>query len=170
MPELQLQLQLQLIHPQQIQSYHKTSPNTSFVLSPAAESFPHKHVDKVKSDQFVEMRELLANNITLLSQLETIQGVPPLQILDGARPCLQEVSSLSTWCYCFLGYAAILTSDPTTRDQLAYAHLIIRKAPRHGGSGWFDYNHSFRQQTSTDPSLRWNTLLPALQASTMLGF
>ena len=32
-----------------------------------------------------------------------------------------------TWCYCFLGYVAILTPDPTTRDQLAYAHLIIRE-------------------------------------------
>ena len=148
----------------------QTSSNAGVILSPAAEPFPRKLVDKVKSGQFVEMRELLADNITLLSQLEAIQGVPPLQILGGARPRLREVSSLSTWCYCFLGYAAILTSDPTTRDQLAYARLIIREALRHRGSGWLDYDRAFRQQASADPSLRWNTLLPALQASTMLSF
>ena len=41
----------------------------------------------------------------------------------------------STWCYCFPGiYAAIFTSDPTTSDQLAYAHLIIRETQ--GPAGW----------------------------------
>jgi hypothetical protein len=144
-------------------------PTAGLVLSPAAEPFPRKLVDKVKSGQFVEMRELLADNISLLNQLETIQGFPPLQVLGAARPRLREVTSLSTWCYCFLGYAAILTSDPTTRDQLAYTRLMIREALRHGGAGWLDYDRAFRQQAAADPSLRWNTLLPALQASTMLG-
>ena len=32
-----------------------------------------------------------------------------------------------------------------------------------------DYDRAFRQQAAADPSLRWNTLLPRLQASTMLG-
>ena len=38
------------------------------MLSPAAEPFPSKLVDKVNSGQFVEMRELLADNMTLLHQ------------------------------------------------------------------------------------------------------
>lgn len=144
--------------------------NSGLVLSPAAEPFPRKLVDKVKSGQFVEMRELLADNISLVHQLEAIQGFPPLQVLGAARPRLREVTSLSTWCYCFLGYMAILTSDPSTRDQLAYARLIIREALRHGGAGWLDYDRAFRQQAAVDSSLRWNTLLPGLQASTMLGY
>ena len=139
------------------------------ILSPAAEPFPRRLVDKAKSGQFLEMRELLADNISLLNQLEAIQGFPPLQMLGAARSRLREVTSLSSWCYCFLGYMAILTSDPTTRDQLAYARLIIREALRHGGAGWMDYDRAFRQQAAADPSLRWNTLLPGLQASTMLG-
>ena len=55
--------------------------NGGLVHSPAAEFFPHKLVDKVKSGQFVEMRELLADNISLLNQLKTTQGVPPLKVL-----------------------------------------------------------------------------------------
>ena len=141
-------------------------PTAGLVLSPAAEPFPRKLVDKVKSGQFVEMRELLADNISLLNQLETIQGFPSLQVFGAARPRLREVTSLSTWCYCFLGYMSIRTSDPTTSD---HARLIIREALRHGGAGWLDYDRAFRQQVSADPSLRWNTLQPALQASTMLG-
>ena len=57
---------------------------------------------------------------------------------------------------------AIRTSDPSTR-------LIIREALHHEGAGWLDYDRAFRQQAAVDPSLRWNTLLPGLQASTMLS-
>ena len=62
-----------------------------------------------------------------------------------------------------------LNSDPVTRDQLAYAHLVVREVVCHGGSGWLDYDRAFCQQAATDPSLRWNTLFPGLQASTILG-
>ena len=105
---------------------------SGLVLSPAAEPFPRKLVDKVISGQFIKMRELLADNIALLYQLEAMHGYSPLHLVGAARPRLREVSSLTTWCYCFLGYMAIRTSDPTTRDQLAYARLIIREALRHG--------------------------------------
>ena len=90
-------------------------------------------------------------------------------MFGAARPRLREVNSLSTWCYCFLGYMAIRTSDPVTRDQLTYARLLIREARRHGGMGWLDYDRAFRQQAAADPSLRWNTLIPGLQAATILG-
>ena len=143
--------------------------NPGLVLSPAAEPFPRKLVEKVNSGQFVEMRELLADNIALLYQLEAIHGYSPFHLVGAARPRLRDVASLTTWCYCFLGYMAIRTSDPSTRDQLAYARLIIREALRHGGAGWIDYDRAFRQQAAVDPTLRWNTLLPGLQASTMLS-
>ena len=38
------------------------SSTSALVLSPAAEPFPCKLVDKVNSDQFIEMRELLADS------------------------------------------------------------------------------------------------------------
>ena len=154
----------------QLASGSQTPHSTGLILSPAAEPFPQKLVDKVKSGQFVEMRELLSDNIALMQQLEDIQGFP-VATLGAARPRLREVTSLPTWCYCFLGYMAMamLTPDPTTRDQLAYARLIIREALRHGGQGWRDYDRAFRQQRAADHTLPWNTLLPGLQAATILG-
>lgn len=68
-----------------------------------------------------------------------------------------------------LGYMAKLTSDPTTSDQLAYARLLIKEAQRHDGLGWLDYDQAFRQQIATDPSIRWNILVPGLQAATIIG-
>ena len=64
---------------------------------------------------------------------------------------------------------AVSTSDPLTRDMLAYSRLIIREALRHGSTGWLQYDRIFRRQVAIDPSLPWNTLQAALQASTILG-
>ena len=56
------------------------------------------------------------------------------------------------------------------RDMLAYApHLIIRESQRHGGAGWLDYDRVFQQQAALDASMRWNTLGPSIQASTLVG-
>ena len=151
---------------------HQSTPiisNSGLILSPASEPFPRKLVDKVQSGQYVDMRELLSDNISLLQQLESVHGTNQLPAVGPSRPRLREVSTLTTWTYCFLGYAAILTSDPKTRDHLAYARLIIREAQRHGGQGWMDYDRLFRQQAALDTSIRWNTLIPGLQASTILG-
>lgn len=115
------------------------------------------------------MKELLVDNISLVQQLEAVQSYAPLPTVGPSRPRLHEVTSLSSWCYCFLGYMAIVTSDPNTRDQLAYARLVIREALRHGGTGWMEYNRAFRQQAAVDSTLRWNTLLPGLQAATIHG-
>ena len=105
-------------------------------LSPAAETFPRKIVEKAQSGHFMEMKELLADNMALISQLDTVSGLSASQMLGAARPRLREITSLPTWCYCFLGYMALRTSDPATRDQLAYARLLIKEAQRHGGLGW----------------------------------
>ena len=123
-------------------------PQPGVTISPSGETFPQKLVEKVRAGQYVDMKELLTDNVSLVRQLETA-GL----MLGPARPRLREVSSLPMWCYCFLGYMAI-TSDPATRDQLAYARLIIREAQRHGGLGWLNYDRAFRQQAVGDPSLQ----------------
>lgn len=94
------------------------------VLSPAGEVLPRKLVEKIRSHQFIDMRELLSDDIALLQQLEATQS-QTVQIVGATRLHLREVSLLTTWCYCFLGYLAVFTIDSTTQDQLAYAHLLI---------------------------------------------
>ena len=98
-----------------------------------------------------------------------MQAHSSITMVGPTRPRLREPLTLSTWLYCFLAYSAIATSDPTTRDHLAYARLIMREALPHNNSGWLDYDRSFRQQAAADPSLQWNTLVPGLQASMILG-
>ena len=139
-----------------------------FCLSPASEPFPPKLVEKVQSGQFVEMRELLTDNISLLQQLDALNIQCALPALPGLmKPRLREVTTLPSWVYCFLAYVAIRSSDPMTRDMLAYGRLVIREAQRHGGVGWLDYDKVFRQQAALDSTLKWNTIHPGMQAATL---
>ena len=140
------------------------------ILSPAADPIPHRLVQQIQGGDFVEMRDLLADNVALHGQLEDLHGTAPLAATAlQFRPHLREVPSLQSWMYCFAAYVAVRSSDPVTRDLLAYARPVIREALRHGGNGWQEYDRSFRRQTAIDPSIPWNTLLPGLQASTLVG-
>lgn len=116
------------------------------------------------------MRDLLGDNIALHDQPEAVHGPLYTQSTPGALQArLREVPTLISWVYCFVAYMAVRTQDPLTRDMLAYTRLIIRKALRQGGQGWQDYDRSFWSQAAIDHSLRWNALLPDLQAATILG-
>ena len=140
------------------------STQPGLVLSPAAEPLPRRLVEKIVSRQFVEMKELLSDNISLLSHLETVQGLTSLELFGGRRPRMREVTSLPMWCF-LLPWVC----GGSSRNMLAYGRLLIREANRHDGQGWMDYDQAFRQQVAVDPSLPWNTLHPGLQAATILG-
>ena len=140
------------------------------ILSPALDPIPQHLVQRIRLGRFVEMQELLSDNIALHDQVEAIQGVTnaasfPLLLRTRQR----EVTSLISWVYCFTVFIAVQTSDHTAREMLAYCRLIIREALRHGGQGWQEYDRTFRRQREINPSLTWSSLLPDLQAATILG-
>ena len=144
-----------------------TTVSSGMILSPTLQPIPARLVRCICAGEFVEMRELLSDNITLIDQLEAVHGPLLTAATPGAlRPRVREVPSLISWVFCFLAYTAVRTTDLTTRDMLAYCCLVVREGLRHGGQGWQDYDCGFR---AIDPTLRWNSLLPDLQASTILG-
>ena len=97
------------------------------LLSPSFSPLPPKLVDRIRKGEFVEMRELLTDNISLLHRLEKLQpGMSSLQHATGSScPRLREVSSILTWTYCFLSYCTVRTDDVSLRGLLTYARLLI---------------------------------------------
>ena len=145
------------------------STHGGMILSLAADPIPYSIVQQIQSGHFVEMRDLLADNIALLNQLSSLQGTValPQSVVTCTR--LREVLSLVSWLYCFNAYITVCTSDPLARGMLAYSRLLIREALRHGGSGWLEYDRVFRRQLAINPLLSWNTTDPGLQVTTILG-
>ena len=137
------------------------------VLSSALPPLELNWPKKIKSQQYVAMKELMADNMALHSQLEDL----PAQAAVGA--CLhrlREIDSPLSWVFCFLGYVAVRTKDSETRNMLSYARLIVREAQCHGGIGWLEYDKWFRQQpaalTTQHP---WNELNASLHAATVMS-
>ena len=121
------------------------------------------------SGQFVAMKELLADNMSLCHQLDTF---PTHQHLfsGGSKPRLREIDSPLTWVSCFLAYAAVRTSDPQTRNLLTYGRLVVREAQRHSGPGWLVYDRIFRQHAALSAGTVWHEINPSLHASTILSY
>ena len=140
------------------------------ILSSALQPIPSHLVRRICAGEFVEMRDLLSNNVALHDQVEAIQG-PIFNAATPAalRPRIREVPSLISWVSCFLAYVAVGTNDDSTRDMITYCHLIVGEALRYGGQGWQEYDRTFRAPAAIDHFIHWNTLLPDLQAATILG-
>ena len=139
------------------------------VLSSALPPIPAKVAAKIASGQFVAMKELLPDNMSLRHQLESFPAHQQL-FLGSTKPRLREIDTPLTWVSCFLAYAAVRAGDIQTRNLLTYGRLVIRQAQRHSGPGWLEYDRIFRQHAALSPSTAWNELNPSLHASTVLSF
>lgn len=139
-------------------------PSSAMVLSSALPPITAKLVAKITSGQFVAMKELLAENMSLCHQLESF---PTHQHLFSGmtKPRLREIDSPLTWMSCFLAYAAVKTTDQATRNLLTYGCLVIREAQRHSGPGWLEYDRIFRQHAALSPSTVWHKVNRSLHAS-----
>ncbi len=97
----------------------QSSYGSGLILSPAEAPVPQKIVDKIRSGQFVEMRELLADNISLLEQFHSIHTPGNMSLAGPSRPHMRDILTLPSWLYYFLTYRAILQkiSSPTPADD-----------------------------------------------------
>ena len=141
--------------------------DTPLVVSSALPPVPGKLVKNVQSGMFVDMKEILSDNVSLLQRLgEISSGQLPHNPSLSVK--LRVVPDILTWVYCFLEYISIQSQDKFTRDLVTYARVIVHLAQRHGGKGWLDYDKIFRLQTAANPSVSWGEINPSLMAATVL--
>ena len=107
-----------------------STSSDGLILPPALEPITHHLVHRNQTGRFLEMRELLSDNIALHNQLEAIQRHTSLAVLPSTVlfTCPREVPSLVSWIFCFTAYVAVWTSNPLAWDMLAYCCLLIHEA------------------------------------------
>ena len=105
------------------------------VIASSYPPVPARLVDKIKSGKYVDIKEMLSDNISLLRSLEALHPAmyAGLNIATTSKPHLRDVGDILTRAYCFMGYVSICTPDQATRDMLTYAWLLVREARKHGG-------------------------------------
>ncbi len=115
-----------------------------FRLASSLPPVPAKLVQKIQALEFIEMRELLPDNLALAEKLEAI----PLHPGHLSRqPQQREIGSLLSWVSSFATYIAVMSAAHPSRviDMLRYMRLVIREAHKHGGNGWLTYDAVFRR-------------------------
>ena len=81
------------------------------------------------ANEFIDLRKLLPDNVSLLEKLEGLAAAP-----GSSRSRLREVSSLLTWCTCILKLIAVQAENgDKVKHMCAYACLVIQEAHKHKG-------------------------------------
>ena len=142
-----------------------TSP---FLLSECLPPVPAKLVAKIVKGDYVDMAELLRDNIEAERRRATDSSAAGLSTSQARR---REVPDFLSWLQCFGVYVGIVaTHKPEKLRQLmAYQTLMIREARRCGGDGWQGYDTMFRQLAATVPSTDWGQLNSALYTVTFMA-
>ena len=137
-------------------SPQKVPSPTPFRVASSIAPIPGKLVKKIQALEYVEMRELLPDNIALAERMAALPSGIIQQKQLGQRD-IGGKRALMTWVSSFATYVAIVAGAHPERvaDMLAFMRLVVREANKFGGAGWLTYDAVFRrnhQGTSTP----WN--------------
>ena len=130
-----------------------------------ASSFAPIPAKLIQNLEYVDLRELLPDNIALSEKLDAL----PARANQVPNQEQREITKTVTWVSCFASYVAIVAQKhpKRTRDMLAYMptcsyiRLMVREGHKHGGTGWLKYDRIFRKN-NPGPSASWDVLDPSL--------
>ena len=142
------------------------SSDPPFILSEGLPPVPHKLVKKIQKGDYVDMAELLRDNMELGRRQSLEAGLG-----GGARPSRREVPDLLSWIACFGMYASVVAQKypHRVRELWAYQTLVVHEARRCGGKGWQVYDSMFRQQAANNPKVNWSVLNSSLYSTSFLA-
>ena len=140
-----------------------------FILSEGLAPVPAKLVAKILRGEFVDMAELLRDNLEALRR-GSLQD-PMTGDATPAKRLRREIPDLLSWVQCFGTFMAVVASQHPVklRQLLAYQTIIVREARRCGGKGWLAYDTMFRQQVAGDDKADWSKLNSSLYAVSFLA-
>ena len=141
----------------------KPSP---LLLSSALPPVPSKSLEKIQNGTYLDFKELLPDNISLLQNAQDLGGSSAASMANSK---LREVPDPLSWVTCFLTFMAAKVDHQECRDLAAYAQIVIHLARKHGGKGWLAYDKLFRQQMAAGAESSWAELNSSLMAATVLA-
>ena len=143
------------------------SVSTPFILGEGLPTVPAKLVRKIEKGEFLDMAELLRDNMEA-DRCHDGRELPP----GESRRTRREVPDLLSWAQCFSTYAGVVTRQNPGRSREIFAYLttVVRTARRCGGGGWREYDAMFRQLAANSSDLvDWSRVNTSIYAVSMLA-
>ena len=123
---------------------------------------PAKVVNKIQKWEFINMSELLPDNLELARRSAESRGTSSCATLKAPkkRELSEDWKGLIAWSVCFNTFAAIMAKKHPEKIQelLAYHSTILVEALRFGCKGWMSYDRMFRENVEKEPSSNWSLL------------
>ena len=123
----------------------------NYILPQFLHSLALSAVARIVSKKFVNMAELLAENLTPLATLK--KANPLSELVTGTRRKLRPVPDLTSWAACFAAYTIIQCSrhrDEATM-MLGYMRLILQEASAFPAERWREYDVRFLRLPRRSP-------------------
>ena len=139
----------------------------SLILSSALPPIPAKVVERIRAGSFVDLKEMLPDNVALLRRLQETNV--NTQVTSGAGSRMRDIRDPLTWASSYMAFVAARSNQAETRELLAYGMLILQLARKHGGLGWVAYDSQFRQQAAAGAPTPWSELNLSLMAATVFN-
>ena len=150
----------------------KDPPAPPFKVGEGLPAVPPRLVAKIQRGEYVDMAELLRDNIEA-DRRRSLQGsaAAVCSLISGKAGGRREIPDIMSWVQCFGTYACVLSDKfpHLVRQLWAYQTLMVREARRCSGQGWRDYDAMFRQQAGSAEELEWDKLNSSLYAVTFLA-
>ena len=143
-----------------------------FILSEALPVVPAKLVKKIRNGEYIDMAELLKDNIELERRRAATEGEGSRSSFLTHRTGRRELPDIMSWLHCFSLFAAVVSAEypEKARDLWAYQAIMIGEHRRCGGRGWQMYDACFRQQLTSLQGAEFGKLNQSLYSTTFLAY
>ena len=137
--------------------------NKAFVVGPGYAPVPFKLVSKITAGLFVDLADLLPDNIRA-QEIEPQAFLEGKLVVSGSKKRVIEIADIITWIEAFTIFSMILchTFPSRWKDLNQYKLLIIQTARRFSDKSWLHYDIAFRKEAAASGSTDWSRMHPDL--------
>lgn len=131
-----------------------------FIVGPGFTPIPYKLVQRIINGKFIDLSELLADNLVEAERDPLIFFDGKLTVTAPKKHSHRQIEDIVAWIEAFSIYSLIICSytPHRWRDLTDYKLLIIRTQRQFHNRVWLQYDEAFRQHAAASKLTNWSVM------------